>query len=135
MEKPNLESKAKQEERLTGDNVLVQRSNKGKYESDFLITNKENKRMFIVSRETQPPVLYNGTNKEGVRELSSEETQIKEGSQRNPTTINEKEGDIIAGERRQEPSPRDTVSCKDESLKEESEDLNGNSDAKKVRSK
>ena len=56
VEKPNLESKAKQEERLTGDNVLVQRSNKGRDESDFLNTNKENKRMVIVSRETQPPV-------------------------------------------------------------------------------
>ena len=47
-------------------------------------------------------VSYNGTNKEDVRELSIEETQIKEESQRNPTTNNEKEEEIIAGERRQE---------------------------------
>ena len=58
--------------------------------------------MVIVTRETQSSVSYNGTNKGDVTELSTEETQIKEGSQRNPTTNNEKEEKIIAGERRQE---------------------------------
>ena len=45
---------------------------------------------------------YNGTNKGDVTELSTEDTQIKKGSQRNATTNNEKEEKIIAGERRQE---------------------------------